>query len=407
MPAERLYYKDAYLRNFTALVIGRSDLDGRPAVALDCSAFYPEGGGQPADRGTLNGVPVVDVQFRDGEIWHVLEPGAAADTLQPGTTVAGNIDWERRYDHMQQHLGQHLLTAAFIATSGLPTTSFHLGASSATIDLETPALNEAQVHAAEECANQIIWEDRPLSARFVTREELARLPLRKAPSVDGPIRVVSVPDFDHSPCGGTHPRSTGGVGLIAVRGWWRQKGRMRVEFICGGRVLRDYRRLNGIATRAATSLSVGLDELEEALARLRAANDAQRKELEYVQSRLRDLEVREMLASARVHGSARVVCRVLDDARTDAARALAQQIAAQPGGIALLGVGAERASLLVACAPDTGIDARTVLAAGLPLVHGRGGGSPTFAQGGGPHQKGLQAALDAMFAQIVGTERNP
>ncbi|HEY3229507.1 MAG TPA: alanyl-tRNA editing protein, partial [Roseiflexaceae bacterium] len=207
MITERLYFVDAYLTRFSARVVGRAERGGHPTVALDQSAFYPEGGGQPPDAGVLNGVPVRDVQVEDGVVWHMLEHSLEGDAVE------GAIDWPRRFDHMQQHHGQHLLSAAFERLYGLHTISFHLGVASSTIDLAGAALTAEQATAAEELANQVIWEDRPVLARFVTAEELAALPLRKPPAVEGAIRVVSVPDFDHSACGGTHPRATGGVGL--------------------------------------------------------------------------------------------------------------------------------------------------------------------------------------------------
>ena len=233
MITERLYFADPYLTSFSARVVARAERDGRPAVALDQSAFYPEGGGQPPDAGTLDDVPVLDVQADDGLVWHTLARPLDAEIVQ------GRVDWARRFDHMQQHHGQHLLSAAFEHLHGLRTISFHLGAASATIDLAGGALAAEQAFAAEELANQVIWEDRPVLARFVSAEELARLPLRKPPAVDGPVRVVSVPDFDHSACGGTHPRATGGVGLLHIRRWDRRGDAVRVEFLCGGRAVRD------------------------------------------------------------------------------------------------------------------------------------------------------------------------
>src|SRR5207249_1191615 len=231
MTTERLYFTDSYLRQFSARVIACGERGGRPSVALDQSAFYSEGGGQPADTGTLNGVPVLDVQVEDGVVWHVLERQLEDDAVQ------GEIDWTRRFDHMQQHHGQHLLSAAFEQLYNLRTVSFHLGAAASTIDLACTALADQQAVAAEELANQVIWEDRPVLARFVTADELARLPLRKPPVVEGSVRVVSVPDFDHSACGGTHPRTTGGVGLLHIRRWERRGDVVRVEFLCGGRAM--------------------------------------------------------------------------------------------------------------------------------------------------------------------------
>lgn len=394
MTTERLYYADSYLRRFTARVTDRAVWDGRPAVTLDRSAMYPEGGGQPADRGTLNDVAVLDVQVRDSEVWHVLDRALESDSVE------GVIDWERRFDHMQQHHGQHLLSAAFVQACGLATVSFHLGSEASTIDLDTPALTLEQVTAAEKLANAVIWEDRPVDARFVDAEELARLPLRKAPTVSGPVRIVSVPDFDYSPCGGTHPRSTGGVGLIAVRQWSRQKNGVRVEFVCGRRALEDYRRVNGLGRRLAASLSVGLDQLEHTVDRMRQAESDARRSLEEAQSVLLDHEAQTLLASAAVLGAARVVRASLADRGAADLRSLAQRIAEQPGGVALLGLHGSKAQLVFARAEGLPLDAGALLRAALPHVGGKGGGGAALAQGGGPDAAGLEAALDAAYSLV-------
>ncbi len=308
MITECLYFVDAYLTRFSARVVARAERGGRPAVALDQSAFYPEGGGQPHDAGALNDVPVRDVQVEDGVVWHMLEHPLEGDAVE------GAIDWPRRFDHMQQHHGQHLLSAAFERLYGLRTISFHLGGASSTIDLAGAALTADQATAAEELANQVIWEDRPVLARFVTAEELAALPLRKPPAVEGAIRVVSVPDFDHSACGGTHPRATGGVGLLHIRRWERRASSssgqggsaVRVEFLCGGRALRDLRWKNAAFGRLAAALSVGAEQVEAATARLREAEERARKRLETVGEQLIAYEAHELIEHAERTGELRV-----------------------------------------------------------------------------------------------------
>ncbi len=396
MNTERLYYADSYLQHFEAQIVARSTYQGLPAVALDRSAFYPEGGGQPADRGSINEIAVIDVQAEGDLVWHVL----AEDAALPDQ-VDCRLDWQRRFDHMQQHHGQHLLTAAFLALGGPATLSFHLGESSASIDLDAPELPAELVAAAEELANQVIWEDRPVTARFVSPEELATLPLRKPPTVSGAVRVVSVPDFDYSACGGTHPRSTGGVGLIAVRRWSRQKRATRLEFLCGGRVLRDYRELNAATTRSAGRLSVGRDELEAAIERMQATNEGLRKDLGNVQAQLWDYEAKQLYAAAPEQGAARLVLHRRDGESPERLRELARRIGEQAGGVAVLGaVVGERAHLLVACAADSKQDARPLLQAGLAVLGGRGGGSPQLAQGGGSDPAALDAALAAIDEKV-------
>src|SRR5438132_1455367 len=209
---DRLYLRDPYLTRFSARVVSLADLGGRPAAVLDRSAFYPEGGGQPGDRGSLSGAAVLDVQERDGVVLHVLDR-----PVGPGE-VEGMVDWQRRFDHMQQHHGQHLLSAAFERVHGAPTTSFHLGERTCTIDLDCSIsrLDEAALRSAEAAANETVWRDLPVVARDFGPEERSRLPLRKEP-VKGD-RVVLVEGVDASPCGGTHPSRTGEVGAVALIG---------------------------------------------------------------------------------------------------------------------------------------------------------------------------------------------
>lgn len=396
---ERLYYADSYLADFTARVIATTTIDSLPAVALDRSAFYPEGGGQPADWGTLNGMALRDLRVEGALVWHLLD--RQAEGLAVGAEVRGALDWARRFDHMQQHCGQHILTAAFITACGAPTVSFHLSANSVTIDLDTVALSGAQVAQAEALANTVIWEDRAIDAHFVSAAELATIALRKPPSVTDNVRVVSITDFDHSACGGTHPRRTGAVGMVVIRGWSRQKGGLRVEFACGGRALHDYRRLSEVAGQAAGALSVRVDELATAVGKIQATNEILRKELEQARAELLAIVAERLYAEAEQADAAHIVCRA-ETGSPEQLRALAQQIAARPGGVALLGVAGDRAHLVVACAPDSGRDARTLLQAGLPLVAGKGGGSPQLAQGGGPQVAGFAAALAALLTEARG-----
>ena len=386
MITERLYFADAYLTQFSAQVVARGQRGAKPAVALDQSAFYPEGGGQPADTGALAGVQVLDVQAEGDLVWHTLAAPIEPDLVQ------GQVDWARRFDNMQQHHGQHLLSAAFEQLYGLKTVSFHLGAAVATIDIAAPALAPEQLAAVEDLTNQVIWEDRPVLARFVTPEELVRLPLRKPPQVQGPVRVVSVPDFDHSACGGTHPRATGGVGLAHIRRCERRGDTTRVEFVCGGRAARDLRWKNAALGRLASALSVGADELDAAVARVREAEQRARKRLELAGEQLIAFEAQELVARAERVGALQVVRQAFADRPLDEVRALARAVAAR-GGVALLGLRAEKTQLIFACGPGAPADCGALLRQTLAGFGGRGGGQPTQAQGGLPDGARLDEAL--------------
>ncbi|WP_097655310.1 alanyl-tRNA editing protein [Candidatus Chloroploca asiatica] len=396
----RLYLHDSSRFNFEATVVAAQIRDGVRWIALDQSAFYPEGGGQPADQGTINGLPVTDVQANDDVVWHALGAAGNDQSLDVDAHIHGAIDPTRRLDHMQQHCGQHILSAAFQALCGAATVGFHLGERIVTIDLDIPALQRNQVQAVEDLANQIVWGNLPVTVRILARDELNGLALRKTPTVAGPVRVVSIDDFDHSACGGTHPAYTGTVGMIAVLRWTRQRGGVRVSFACGGRALNELRRLNQVASEAAEQLSVGLDELPIATKRLLTTQQALQRQLATAEERLLDDEAERLYAAGELVGAKRVVQACFADWSIERLRTLAEAIAARPGGIALLGSSGTRANLVVACAPESGYEANQLLAHGLPQLAGRGGGNARLAQGGSPQSEHLEAALGTIRQQI-------
>ncbi|MFQ5613500.1 MAG: DHHA1 domain-containing protein [Anaerolineae bacterium] len=401
---ERLYYDQPYLTQFEAAVVERTEFEGKPAVVLDRTAFYPLGGGQPPDRGLLNGVPVVDAIARpeDGAVLHVLGGELREEA------VRGEIDWERRFDHMQQHSGQHILSQACLQIAKAETVGFHLSRTYATIDVNASALTDEALHRAEALANQIIFEDRRISARFVDPADLDGIPLRRPPQVSGPVRVVEVHDFDWSACGGTHVASAGVVGLIKIIKTERRNQQTRLTFLCGGRALAHYADLNAMARDLAGALSVAVEDLPEAVARLQ--NDLRdiRKERDRLQELLLDHEAVSLLTGAEtVHGVS-VVRRHFKERDLEQVRRLATRIAAQPGHVALLGVIAGKGQLVFARSRDVNLDLRPVLQAACRLIGGGGGGGPDLAQGGGPDGDQVPAALEAAEAllrrRIAGAE---
>src|SRR5215216_3060621 len=234
-PTEKIYFTDSSILEFDATVIAANPTEQGYRVVLDRTAFYPTGGGQPNDTGTLGKGRVVDVaEDEEGTVYHICE---GAEAISAGQTVTGTIDRARRLDHMQQHSGQHILSQAFVKACGAETRSFHMSAQTSTIDIELQSPTDDQMRAAEDVANAIIFEDRPMRVYIVNEEEAARLPLRKESALSGNIRVIEVEDFDWSPCGGTHAMRTGQVGLIAIKGYERAKKMTRVEFVCGHRAL--------------------------------------------------------------------------------------------------------------------------------------------------------------------------
>ncbi len=400
---ERLYYADSYLRTFDADVIERVIINGQPAVVLNRSAFYPEGGGQPSDRGLLNQTRVLDVIEResDGAVLHVLAEPLTSDR------VVGTIEPARRFDLMQQHTGQHILSEAFIQTAKAMTVSFHLNPDpddgALTIDLNTAKLSAAQIDRAEDKANQIVWENRPVTARFVTTEELAALPLRKPPKVDTSIRVVEIQGFDWSACGGTHVARTGEVGLIKIVKVERRGNESRIEFRCGGRALSDYRRKHAVVSKAAGDLTIGFWELDQAIGRMQGDTKALRKQLSDAELKLQQYEAQDLIAAARVYGDFRLIAQTWQNRDAAYLKRMAQLLTAQPKTIALLGATGVSLALVFARSKDLSFDLAAPLKATAAQLGAKGGGSPDFAQAGGPvvSDDQLKAAIDHVAAHLT------
>lgn len=390
---QRLYYDDATLRQFTAQVLEERTTERGPAARLDRTAFYATSGGQPHDTGTLNGIPVLEVWEDEttDELWHRL-----ARPLE-GMTVTGLVDWSRRFDHMQQHTGQHLLSAAFLRLWDAPTVGFHLGREASTIDLPLSQLSWEAAFKVEDEVNQLIWEDRPVTARFVTPEELATLALRKLPNVTGPVRIVTVADYDATACGGTHVARTGEIGLAKITGLERYKGGVRVTFLCGGRALHDYRRTLRTLSELAASFTVAQEELPQALARLQEESQETRRALHKAQAMLLENEADRLWAMTPLNHGMRQVVAYWSGRPFAEAQALATRLRERPQTVALLAVTEERGTRLVCARSEDlpAVDAAALLRRALTPLGGKGGGTSSLAQGGGPvaPPAAIQAAL--------------
>ncbi len=399
MATDRLYYADSYCTSFEANLTSMTTVNGAPAAILDRTCFYPTSGGQPHDTGTLGGAAVLDVIVResDGEVLHVLNRALG------GGRVSGQVDWARRFDHMQHHTGQHILSRAFEQLAGAETVGFHMSPDSMTIDLDRPDLAPATVDVAEDLANQIVTEDRPVRAWFPADDELAALALRKVPDVEGRFRVVAIEGFDVNACGGTHVARTGAVGLIKVLRTERRGDILRVEFRCGARALRDYRLKNALLHQIAAELTTGFAELPAALTRLRDENKALRRDLRQAQALALAHEAETLWAAGEQIGGVRLVLAAFAGRDTDELRQLVQQIIARPSTVAVCAASGAKAQLIAARSDDVALDMVAVLKHGL-AVWGidRGGGRSSFAQGGGGDvsaaeaQAALRAAAEAV-----------
>jgi alanyl-tRNA synthetase len=379
---ERLYYLDPYLKEFTAQVVKTTER----GVVLDRTAFFPAGGGQPCDLGTLNGVEVTDVIEDGNDVIH-----AVASPLEG--EVRGVIDWDRRRDHMQQHHGQHLLSEAFVRVSKAQTSSFHLGRQGCSIDLDQ-VVAPVDIERAETLTNMVIYENRPVQIGFFGHDEAKNLPMRKPPPDEERIRVVTVNDYDCQACCGTHPRTTGEVGVVCITGVERQKGSTRVHFVCGYRALNEARENARVLKSLGQKLSAGRDDLEKAVDRIQADFAETRRELSAADRKLAELVGRELAARGRV------VVEVFEGKGIEYLRSVATAVVQAPGKVAILGGTGEASSVVLARSADLSLDLRSIFKEVLAPVQGKGGGTAHFVQGGGPGAD-VRAALKVAEEKIL------
>lgn len=399
-PTPKLYFRDSSVLQFSANVIGVQPSERGQLIVLDQTAFYPTGGGQPNDIGTLGEAAVVDV-FEDdtGTIFHVVE-GAGA--LNPGQTVTGIIDRRRRLDHMQQHSGQHILSQAFVQACGAETRSFHLGAHASTIDIELQSPTQALLQSAEDIANAVVFEDRPMRVHIVNEEEASRLPLRKESAVLGDIRVIEVEDFDWSPCGGTHAQRTGQVGNIAIRSFERVRKLTRVEFLCGVRVLADYRLANNSAFAVARLFSCERDSSPELAQRAVQENKDLKRQVRDLRELAMSAEASEMLAAAPLNRGFKLIDAIFKLRDFEEVRILASKIVQREPSVALLATTDEKGARLVfARSASLTQDMGQLLAKACATLGGRGGGKPDLAQGGGPEVTRLEEVIRAAVLETL------
>jgi len=397
---QRLYYTDATRREFTARIVARQEVENGLAVRLDRTAFYPTSGGQPYDTGTINDIAVLDVwEDGDGEIWHLVKNPPQSDE------VHGEIDWSRRFDHMQQHTGQHVLSAAFLRLLDAPTVSFHLGTQDSSIDLDTAELTWDTTLQVEAEVNRVIWENLPVEVHVVDEEEVHKFPLRRPPTVRDYVRIIWVRDYDASACGGTHVGSTGAIGLIKVTRIERYKGGVRVSFLCGGRALRDYQRVLRDVQQVSAELSVGTDELGETIARLRDENKDARRSLKVAQGELAAFEAERLWRDTREEDGVRWIAMHLENRTFEQARAIASLLSARPLTLALLAVSDAKGTRLVCQRSEDlpQIDAAAVLGTAAKSLGGRGGGNAGQAQGGAPAHP-HETISDALSKAVIAAE---
>jgi alanyl-tRNA synthetase len=395
---ERLYYRDPQLLEFDARVVDVSESDdGAIAVMLDRTAFYPTGGGQPNDTGTLGDARVVDcIDAEEAGVLHVIQ----GPVPQVGDTVHGKIDSLRRLDHMQQHTGQHILSAAFVKLFDAPTHSFRVMDHECEIDVALADPTNEKIEMAVDLANQTIWQNLPIEIREVTAAEAAQLPLRKEPAREGELRLIQISDFDLTPCGGTHANATGRVGVISVRGWERAKGLTRIQFMAGLRVVNDYRKVNRTAAETAALFSAGRDDSPALVARLIDENKKLARRVRELDALACRVEAEDILSSSRSKSGATsdplIVTRIFDDRDADSLKHLALALIARGNVITLLASrDGDTARLVFARSAEASGDMNALMRKACEAIEGRGGGKSDLAQGGGKNVHAINEALAA------------
>ena len=400
---DRLYYRDSFVRAFAANVAdireaSRGNGGSIWQIALDRTAFYPTSGGQPHDIGILratsrNGAvheATIDgvEEGESGQVWHFTRT-----PLQTGTAVEGEIDWSRRLDHMQQHSGQHLLSAVFARELDAPTVSFHLGESTSTIDLAGPPIAHHSLQRVERIANELIAADRPVRARIVERAEaealLASGALRKLPEREGPIRLIEIADYDLNACGGTHVRSVGQIGGLMLRSVEKVSRGSRIEFVCGLRAIQAARQDFELLGRASGVLSTRTGEVPASIERLLAEAKSSAKERQRLREELTTYHATRLVVEELIEDNLRMVCRMFADRDRDYVKLLASRVTASvPRTVALLAsTEASPAHVVLACSGDLELHCGDIMREALATLGLRGGGAPGMAQGDLPGEE--------------------
>ena len=384
MATRRLYYDDSFQDNFTAQVLSCEPLteaeDGgfRPrwVVLLDQTLLYPTSGGQPNDLGKLADANVVDVQERDDRILHLVDRPVDLGRIE------GCIDWPRRFDHMQQHTGQHLLSAVFQERFGLVTVSFHLGEVVSSIDLRGPQPSPLILEGAARAANSVIFEDRQITVRYGTAEEFATQGVRKEVDRKGILRAIEIAGIDLQPCGGTHLRHTGQLGMILIRGCTKIRQDWRVEFVCGGRAEAAAQSDAILIGQISVQLRCAPKDLSSSVERLLREKEAAAKRVKLLLPRVAGAEAAAMLSAAAPRADGlRIIAQLLTNVEPDYLQQLATALARAEGTVALLAEH-ETGSLVFAQHPSAGKDMDSLLKKVLEPLGGKGGGSKDFARGG-------------------------
>ncbi len=388
---KRLYLESPYQVEFEAQVVEKVICEQKPALILDQTCFYPESGGQPCDKGMINGIEVIKVLEDEARIIHLLAEDISSDK------VTGKIEWQTRFDHMQQHSGQHIISQSFHELLGAETLSFHLGEAISTVEMDLGKISEEDVENVERRANEIVFQDREIKCYFIPEEKIESVPLRRPPKKKGLIRVVEVSDFDFSACGGTHVRRAGEIGLIKILKWERIRNNIRFEFICGKRTLEDYLWKNRILRELSNRFTVKEEEILFSVEKLSSDLKSQKRKGKKMQEKIAQYEAKEIIQETKE----RIIKELFVDKTPEEVRFLVLNIIRKGDFVVLFGLkGEERGHLILACSENINIDMREIVPLVSPLIKGKGGGSPSLVEIAGEEIENLEQALERAFEFI-------
>jgi alanyl-tRNA synthetase len=388
---KRIYLESPYKVEFEAQVVEKVIWEKKPALILDQTCFYPESGGQPCDKGTINEVEVLKVLEDEARIIHLLDEDISS------AKITGKIEWQTRFDHMQQHSGQHILSQSFHELLGAETLSFHLGETISSVEMDIRKISEEEVENVERRANEIVFQDREIKCYFIPEEKIGSVPLRRPPKKKGLIRVVEVSDFDFSACGGTHVRRAGEIGLIKILKLERIRNNVRFEFICGKRTLEDYLWKNRILRELSTRFTVNEGEILNTVEKLSSELKSQKRKRKKMQGKIAQYEAQEIIQETKE----KIIKELFVDKTPEEVRFLVLNIIRKGDFVVLFGLkGEERGHLILACSENINIDMREIVPLVSPLIKGKGGGRSSLVEIAGEGIANLEQALERAFEFI-------
>jgi len=387
---KKIYQSNPYLREISAKVVKKEYSNGKFYITLDRTIFYPHmSGGQPRDKGTINGIQVIDVYDDNNEILHIVEDNITTDN------VTLKIDWNTRFDHMQQHTGQHLLSSVFFKLFNAKTVGFHLGSEYVYIDIALPFITEKDIEKIERFANEVIYTNFLIKTYVVDKNQASKLPLRKQPIVDSNIRIVEIENIDITPCSGTHLGRIGEVGILKIRRWEKYKGNTRIEFVCGNRALKDYTWKNAIINNISSLLSSKDINTYNSVEKLYNNYKSLEKDNRNLKEELNTYRVKELINESTYLNGIKIVKKIFTDLDPKDIKYIATQILSKDNIICIFGIMEnDKCQILLGRSNNININMKDIFDASINLINGKGGGNPQLVQGGGPNTNGLNNCIE-------------